>query len=43
MRRVLLATALLAAVVLAVPALAEPGRVIKETVHEEFFNEIDAF
>lgn len=43
MRRVLLAAALLATVVLAVPALAEPGRVIKETVHEEFFNEIDAF
>ena len=25
------------------PALAEPGRVIKETFHEEFFNEIEAF
>jgi hypothetical protein len=43
MRRLLLAAALLAAFVLAVPALAEPGRVIKETFHEEFFNEIDAF
>ena len=43
MRRLLLAAALLAALVLAVPALAKPGRVIKETVHEEFFNEIDAF
>jgi hypothetical protein len=42
-RRLLLATALLAALVLAVPALAEPGRVVKETFHEEFFNEIDAF
>jgi hypothetical protein len=43
MRHLLLATALLAAFVLAVPALAKPGRVIKETVHEEFFNEIDSF
>jgi hypothetical protein len=43
MRRLLLATALLAALVLAVPALAEPGRVVKETVHEEFFNEIEDF
>ena len=43
MRRVLLAAALLATLILAVPALAEPGRVIKETVHEEFFNEIEAF
>src|SRR5687767_6726871 len=43
MRRVLLAAALLATVVVAVPAQAEPGRVIKETFHEEFFNEIEAF
>jgi hypothetical protein len=43
MRRLLLATALLAALVLAVPALAEPGRVVKETFHEEFFNEIEDF
>jgi hypothetical protein len=43
MRRLLLAVALLGALVLAVPALAEPGRVIRETVHEEFFNEIEAF
>jgi hypothetical protein len=43
MRRVLLAAALLATVVVAVPALAEPGRVVKETFHEEFFNEIEAF
>jgi hypothetical protein len=43
MRQLLLATASLAALVLAVPALAEPGRVFKETVHEEFFNEIEGF
>ena len=43
MRQLLLATALLAAFVLAVPALAKPGRVIKETVNEEFFSEIEAF
>ena len=43
MRRLLLAAASLAALVLCVSALAEPGRVIKEPVHEEFFNEIDAF
>ena len=43
MRRLLLAAALLATLVLAVPALAEPGRVVKETFHEEFFNEIEAF
>jgi hypothetical protein len=43
MRRLLLAAALLAVLVLAVPALADPGRVIKEDVHEEFFNEIEAF
>ncbi len=43
MRRLLLAAALLGAFVLAVPALAEPGRVVKETFHEEFFNEIEAF
>jgi hypothetical protein len=35
--------ALLAAVLLAAPALAEPGRVVKETVHEEFFTEIEGF
>jgi hypothetical protein len=43
MRRFLLPTALLAALVVAVPALAEPGRVFKETVHIEEFNEIDGF
>ena len=43
MRRLLLAAALLATLVLAVPALADPGRVVKETFHEEFFNEIEAF
>jgi hypothetical protein len=43
MRQLLLATALLAALVLAVPSLAEPGRVVKETVNEEFFNEIEGF
>jgi hypothetical protein len=43
MRRLLLATALLAALVLAVPAQAEPGRVFKETVHLEDFTEIEGF
>jgi hypothetical protein len=43
MRRLLLATALLAALVLAVSAQAEPGHVFKETVHLEDFNEIDGF
>ena len=43
MRRLLLAAGLLATLVLAVPALGEPGRVVKETVHEEFFNEIEGF
>ena len=42
MPRLLLAAAFLA-VLLAVPALADPGRVVKETVHEEFFNEIEGF
>ncbi len=40
MRRLQLAAALLAALVLAVPALAKP---IKEPVHEEFFNTITDF
>jgi hypothetical protein len=35
--------AALAAVVAAVPAQAEPGRVFKETVHTEDFNEIEDF
>ena len=43
MRRLLLAAGLLAALVLAVPALAEPGRVFKETFHEEVIEEINAF
>ena len=43
MRRLLLAAALLATLVLAVPALAEPGRVVRETFHEENFNEIEDF
>jgi hypothetical protein len=43
MRQLLLATALLAALVFAVPAQSEPGRVFKETVHLEDFNEIEAF
>ena len=43
MRHLLLATASLAALVLAVPALAEPGHVFKETVHEEFVNDIEGF
>ena len=43
MRRLPWAAALLAALVFAVPALAEPGRVVKETFHGELFNEIDGF
>jgi hypothetical protein len=43
MRRLLFAVASLAALVLAMAALAEPGRVVRETVDEEFFNEIDDF
>ena len=43
MRRLQLATALLAALVLAVPALAEPGHVVKESFHEELFSEIEGF
>jgi hypothetical protein len=44
MRRLLLATALLAAAAVAVvPAQAEPGRVVKETVHLDEFNEIEDF
>src|SRR5262245_65018221 len=43
MRRLLLGAALLAGLVLALPALAEPGRVVRESVHEEFFNEIEGF
>jgi hypothetical protein len=43
MRQLLLASALLAALILAVPAQAEPGRVFKETVHVEDFNEIEGF
>jgi hypothetical protein len=43
MRRLLLATALLAALVAAVSAQAEPGRVVKETIHVEDFNEIEGF
>jgi hypothetical protein len=43
MRPLLLATALLAALLLAVSAQAEPGRVFKETVHVENFNEIEGF
>jgi hypothetical protein len=43
MRRLLLATALLAALVLAVSAQAEPGRVSKETIHLDDFNEIEGF
>ena len=43
MRRLLLATALLAALVLGVSAQAEPGRVFKETIHVEDFNEIEGF
>jgi hypothetical protein len=43
MRQLLLATAFLAALVLAVPALAEPGRVFKETVHVDDFNLIEGF
>jgi hypothetical protein len=38
-----LAGALLAALVLAVPSQAEPGRVFKETVHEDDLNLIEEF
>ena len=43
MRQLLLATASLAALVLALPALAEPGRVFKETVHLDNVNLIEGF
>lgn len=43
MRRLLLATALLAALVLAMSAQAEPGRVFKETVHLDDLNLIEGF
>jgi hypothetical protein len=43
MRRLLLATASLAALILAVSAQAEPGRVVKETVHLDDFNLIEGF
>ena len=43
MRRLLLAPALLAALVVAVPAQAEPGRVFRETVHEDDLNTIEDF
>jgi hypothetical protein len=43
LRQLLLATALLGTLVLAVPAQAEPGRVVKETLHVEEFNEIEGF
>jgi hypothetical protein len=43
MRRLLLATALVAALVAAVSAQAEPGRVFRETIHVEDFNEIEGF
>ena len=43
MRRLLLATASLAALVLAVSAQAEPGRVFKETVHLDDINLIEGF
>jgi hypothetical protein len=43
MRRLLLAPALLAALVVAVPAQADPGRVFKETVNAEEFSEIEGF
>ena len=43
MRRLLLATALLAGLVLAVSAQAEPGRVIKQTIHEDDLNLIEGF
>jgi hypothetical protein len=43
MRRLLLATALLAAVVLAMSAQAEPGRVFQETLHLDDLNLIEGF
>jgi hypothetical protein len=43
MRRLLLAPALLAVLVVAVPAQAEPGRVFRETVHLDDLNEIEDF
>ena len=43
MRRLLLAPLLLAALVVAVPAQAEPGRVFTETVHLDDLNLIDDF
>jgi hypothetical protein len=43
MRRLLLAMALLAALVAAMSAQAEPGRVFKESIHIEDFNEIEGF
>ncbi|HVD26804.1 MAG TPA: hypothetical protein VNB86_12525 [Gaiellaceae bacterium] len=43
MRRLLLATALMASVVLAVSAQAEPGRVVTETVHLDNLNTIEGF
>jgi hypothetical protein len=43
MRRLLLAPALLAALVVVMPAQAEPGRVFKETIHLDDVNEIDGF
>ena len=43
MRRLLLAPALLAALVVVMPAQAEPGRVFKDTIHLDDVNEIDGF
>src|SRR4029450_3497088 len=43
MRRLLLATALLAALVLAMSAQAEPGRVFQETLHLDDLNLIEGF
>jgi hypothetical protein len=43
MRRLLLAPALLAALVVAVPAQAEPGRVFRATIHEDDLNTIEDF
>lgn len=43
MRRLLLATALLAALVLAGSTQAEPGRVSKETIHLDNLNTIEGF
>jgi hypothetical protein len=43
MRRLLLATALMASLLLAVSAQAEPGRVVKETVHLDNLNTIEEF